>query len=81
VFVIKTILNYFELLSGLKVNFHKSSVEGVGCSYPLFQHFAAILNCETMKTPFKYLGMPIGGCHKRSKLWEKVVERVRKRLS
>jgi len=34
-----------------------------------------------MKTLFKYLGLPVGGCHKRSKFWEEVVEKVRKRLS
>jgi len=33
-----------------------------------------------MKTPFKYLGMPIGGSHKRRSFWEGVVESVRKRL-
>jgi len=39
-----------------------------------------ILNCEVMKTLFKYLGMLVGGCHKKSKFWEGVVERVRNRL-
>ena len=34
-----------------------------------------------MKTPFKYLGLLVGGCHKRSKFWEEIVEKVRKRLS
>jgi len=33
-----------------------------------------------MKTPFKYLGMLLGGNHRRSKFWEEVVERVRRRL-
>jgi len=33
-----------------------------------------------MKTPFKYLGMPIGGNHKRRSFWEGVVESVRKIL-
>ena len=34
-----------------------------------------------MKTPFKHLNLLVGGCHKRSKFWEEVVEKVRKRLS
>jgi len=29
-----------------------------------------------MKTTFKYLGMPVGKCHKRSKLWEEAVKRL-----
>ena len=80
-FVIKAILNCFELASGLKVNFQKRSVRGVGCSHHLLQRYAVVLNCITMKTLFKYLGMLVGGCHKRCKFWEEVVERVRNRLS
>jgi len=80
VFVIKAILICFELASGLKVNFQKSSVGGIGCNNLLLQRFATVLNCATMKTPFKYLGMPVGGNHRRSKFWEEVVERVRRRL-
>ena len=37
VFVIKAILNCFELASGLKGNFQKSKVEGVGCRSLLVQ--------------------------------------------
>jgi len=81
VFVIKAILNLFELASGLKVNYQKSKMGGVGCSPLLIQQFATILNCEMMRAPFKYLGFPVGGCHQRSKLWEEVVEKVRRRLS
>jgi len=81
VFVIKVILNCFELASGLKVNFQKSSVGGIGCNNLLLQSFAAVLNCVTMKTPFKYLGMLVGECHRRSKFWEEVVEIVHNRLS
>ncbi|XP_068466646.1 uncharacterized protein [Phaseolus vulgaris] len=80
VFVIKAILICFELASGLKVNFQKSSVGRIGCNNLLLQRFATVLNCATMKTPFKYLGMLVGGNHRRSKFWEEVVKRVRRRL-
>ena len=63
--MIKIMLNCFELASGLKVNYMKSHIEGVGCNQYLLQSCATILNCEVMKTPFKYLGMPIQGSHKR----------------
>jgi len=67
VFVIKVILNCFELVSDLKFSFQKSSIGGVGCSQILLHRFASILNCVTMKTSFKYLGILVGGCHKRCK--------------
>ncbi|XP_068483400.1 uncharacterized protein [Phaseolus vulgaris] len=64
-FVIKVMLNCFELASGLNVNYMKIRIGGVGCNQHLIQSCATILNCEVKKTPFKYLGMPIGGNHKR----------------
>jgi len=39
----------------------KSIIGGVGVDHTAIQQFAAILNCEVMKTPFKYLGMFVGG--------------------
>jgi len=39
------------------VNFLKSRIDGVGVDQIMIQRFAKILNCDMMKTPFKYLGM------------------------
>jgi len=33
-----------------------------------------------MKYPFKYLGMPVGGCHKKEAFWDGVVEKIKERL-
>ena len=44
------------------------------------QGFATILNCKVMKVPFKYLGPPIGGCHKREVFWDGVVGKIKSRL-
>ena len=65
VFNIKFFLNCFELASGLKVNFLKSSIGGVGVEQFTIHCFVAIINCDVRKTPFKYLGMPVGGCHRK----------------
>ena len=65
VFNMKAILLCFELSSRLKVNFVKSTIGGLGLDKSLLPSFAAILNCKVMVTPFVYLGLPIGGCHKR----------------
>jgi len=45
VFNIKATLNWFELSSGLKVNFMKSKIGGLGVEQIMMQGFAAILNC------------------------------------
>ena len=43
VFNLKVILNCFELAFGLKVNFLKSGIGGVGVDQSMVQHFATIL--------------------------------------
>ena len=60
---LKVILHCFELASGLKVNLSKSIIGGVGVDHTEIQQYAAILNCEVMKTPFKYLGLLGGESH------------------
>jgi len=60
VFNLKVILNCFELASGLKVNFLNSKIGGVGVVQSLVQRFAAIFNCDVMKTLFTYLGLLMG---------------------
>jgi len=47
------------LVSDLKVNLLKSSIGGVGIDLFAVQGFAAIINFDVMKTPFKYFGMPV----------------------
>ena len=81
IFNIKAALNCFELASGLKVNFMKSKLGGVGVKQISIQRFATILNCEVMTIPFVYLGLPIGGCHKKKEFWAGVIDRVKRRLS
>jgi len=81
VFNIKATLYCFELSFGLKVNFLKSKLGGLGVEQIMIQCFAAILNCEVMETSFVYLGMSVGGCHKRKAFWDGVVGRMKKSLS
>ena len=65
IFNIKVDLNYFELSSGLKVNFMKSRLGGLGVDQLTIQRFLAILNYEVTVTPFVYLGMTVRGSHER----------------
>jgi len=80
VFNIKAILQCFELSSGLKVNFLKTRIGGTGLDQLPLQRLAAILNCDVMISPFIYLGLPVGGSHKRGAFWNGVIEKVQARL-
>jgi len=54
VFCLKSILTCFELASGLKVNFLKSSIGGVGVDTFTISCFAKMLNCEVMNPCYCY---------------------------
>ena len=69
VFTSKVMLNCFKLTYGLKVNFFKSRIGGLGVDKLVIQRFIALLNCDVMNTPFKYLGLLVGSCHKRCAFW------------
>nr|XP_020190199.1 uncharacterized protein K02A2.6-like [Aegilops tauschii subsp. strangulata] len=56
---IKAILLCFELMSGLKINFHKCEVVSIGMDAAESVRVANLLNCKLGKLPFTYLGLPI----------------------
>ncbi|KAK2449929.1 hypothetical protein QL285_009079 [Trifolium repens] len=76
----KAILRWFELASGLKVNFSKSRLIGVNVPsnfLPVAQNF---LHCKLGSLPFTYLGLPVGANPRLSSTWDPVVKSIEKRL-
>lgn len=53
-------LRCFELVSELKVNFHKSRLFGVNMDETFQKDAANFLNYKNGELPFKFLGLPIG---------------------
>ena len=81
VVTIKRILRCFEIVSGLKINFHKSVLCGVGIEEARAQVFASKFNCQCQKLPMKYLGLPLGANLKSRKSWQPVVDKVKSKLA
>jgi hypothetical protein len=79
--VIKANLMLFELMSGLKVNYHKSLLVGINIAHSWIEEAANILNCKVGSTPFKYLGLPIGANPRRNSTWQTIINVVKSRLS
>jgi hypothetical protein len=75
------VLVLFELMSGLKVNFHKSMLVGVSTSDSWLNEVALSLHCKVGKMSSLYLGLPIGGDPSRLGFWEPVLNRIKYRLS
>ena len=59
----------------------KSRIGGTRLSHGSLRSFADILKCDVMGSPFVYLGLPVGGSHKRDDFWNGVIEKVKTRLS
>ncbi|GJX11693.1 RNA-directed DNA polymerase, eukaryota [Tanacetum coccineum] len=78
---ITNILHCFSLLSGLSINLKKSNLLGVGVRSEYVKDAAVNLGCLTMKTPFKYLGVMVGGICATSQAWEDTIGKLKARLS
>ncbi|GAU34591.1 hypothetical protein TSUD_15060 [Trifolium subterraneum] len=77
----KAILRWFELISGLKVNFFKSKLYGINEGGAFVNSAASFLNCKVGKLPFIYLGLPVGANPRRVATWNPVLEVLQKRLA
>ncbi|PKI58034.1 hypothetical protein CRG98_021614 [Punica granatum] len=78
---IKRILRLFELISGLKVNFFKSSLLGVGVHQDLVLSLAKDLLCRPDYLPISYLGLPLGVSARKLAIWKPVFDKIKCKLS
>ncbi|XP_071719503.1 uncharacterized protein [Rutidosis leptorrhynchoides] len=67
--------------SGLKVNYHKSYVYGIGVDSSELENLSHLMGCQVGNFPFIYLGLPIGSKMKKLHDWDPVIEKFKKRLS
>lgn len=75
------ILCTFQLISGLKINFSKSQLCGIGIHEDIVLSYAEILGCKVVSLPFKYLGLPLGANPRRIDTWKPVIEKFEKKLA
>ncbi|XP_057803416.1 uncharacterized protein LOC131018725 [Salvia miltiorrhiza] len=77
---VKNIISFFQFLSGLAVNYSKSSLVGVGVDDNKIEGMASDLNCKVGVLPFKYLGIKVGGRPKSVVDWSHIVDKVKKKV-
>ncbi|GKV48207.1 hypothetical protein SLEP1_g55033 [Rubroshorea leprosula] len=80
IWAIKCIVRSFELVSGLKINY-TSQLMGVNLEEGWKEKMACRLYCKGEDLPFKYLGIPIGGNHRKIAMWQPLVESVKSKLA
>lgn len=75
------ILRCFHASSGLKVNFFKFKVFGIGASNVETSNWANILGCKAGSLPFTYLGVPVGENMNLVKNWKPIIDKFHSKLS
>nr|GEZ44607.1 hypothetical protein [Tanacetum cinerariifolium] len=76
-----SLLRCFFLISGLRINIHKSLVIGIGVSDDEVSYMENIIGCGTFKLPLKYLGVPVGCNMSRSSNWNAIIQKFYSKLS
>lgn len=76
---LRLLLLSFEQLTGLRINFTKSQIFGVGYFGDLSQ-FSSVLGCYSGTLPTTYLGLPLGDKRGGVAKWDKVIDRIIARL-
>lgn len=81
VWVIKSIFQCFELISGLKVNFIKSKIMGLNINRRFLESASNFLACSIGSIPFKFLGCPVGANPRRSSTWKPIIVSLKSKLA
>ncbi|GKA62579.1 RNA-directed DNA polymerase, eukaryota [Tanacetum coccineum] len=76
-----SLLQCFHDVSGLKINFHKSNLYGIGVNNHEISNLASFTGCTPQQLPFTYLGIPIGSNMSRIKGCNPIIDKFKNRLS
>lgn len=79
--VIKRILRLFELFSGLKVNYNKSSLYGWNVSEEIMEEWAELLGYVRGSNHLSYLGLKVGINPHFSANWKWLVDKIKNRIA
>jgi hypothetical protein len=75
---LKLIIYYFEWMSGLKINFHKSEVFVFGAVQQERERMANMLNCSLGTLSMKYLGISISDGRLKPSVFDHFVGKIEK---
>lgn len=78
---VKRILQCFQLLTGLRINFNKSSLYSCSKDRELVTKCANSLGCLVGEWPLKYLGAPLGTSMRRKFFWKPLIQKFEDKLT
>ncbi|GKC20432.1 RNA-directed DNA polymerase, eukaryota, reverse transcriptase zinc-binding domain protein [Tanacetum coccineum] len=74
-------LRCFYLVSGLKINVHKSNIIGVYVPNVIASDLAKSVGCKVASLPIKYLGVPVGCKMSRCEHWNPIIQNFASKLA
>lgn len=77
---LRSVILYFQAVSGLKINLHKSELVRIGDGSD-WKSFAQVLGCTAAQLLIKYLGLPLGAKYKDGSTWEPIIKLFENRLA
>ncbi|XP_058784820.1 uncharacterized protein LOC131659680 [Vicia villosa] len=77
----KVIHKGFELMSGLRIHFHKNNIYGINVGDWFLNAASSFLSCKVGSLPFKFLGVKVGGNPRNILMWKDLISFLRKRLA
>ncbi|XP_015970212.1 uncharacterized protein LOC107493670 [Arachis duranensis] len=77
----KRLLRWFELISGLNINFEKSSLIPINCEEQWVRSMCRMWGCKEANLPVKYLGVPLEANPRLVKTWKPIIDKVEEKLS
>ncbi len=80
-FILKALLQTFQLGTGLKFNFNKSCLIPINVDEGKAQNLAAVFGCKLGYLPFTYLGLPLGTTKPEVIDFAPLVDRIDRRLT
>jgi hypothetical protein len=79
--IMKEILEQYALSTGLKINFHKSSLVPINLSENSAISIVDSVGCKVASMPFAYLGLPLGTTKPSVQDLMPLVDRIERRVS
>ncbi|XP_015946678.1 uncharacterized protein LOC107471702 [Arachis duranensis] len=75
------LLRCFEVMSGLIINFDKSSLIPINCEQHWTYNMCNLLGCKEACLPIRYLGIPLGANPRLVRTWKPIIDKVEEKFS
>jgi hypothetical protein len=81
ILALKEVLHKFTLSTGLKINYHKSSMVPINVPMDVLKELSEAFGCQIASLPFTYLGLPMGTTKPKINDLAPIVTRLERRLT